>query len=312
MRAFHEVRNYDSDFKVWHALYSNISFMAHWHKEIELIYVRRGTLEINITNRRFTAGEGDFIFLDSGEIHNSTSANIDNSVDFILFDSGILSSAYHTSGFLSPLMTKEMLQQYGIEEKCRQLINTVIYELNRRDAYYQEIIKASIQEFWYLLKRKLPRDNQSQLAKNKHLSRLSEFQQLLSYIEAHYQEPLTLKEAADRIHFSESHFSKAFKSLMGMPYVSYVNLVRIENAIILLQKSQTITDAAMNCGFNNIRTFNRVFKQITGRTPSEFLNLEDADSYRFAYSRQKSNEKRIVENDSPMLIKYTRNESIPL
>ena len=36
MKAFHEVRSYDSDFMVWHSNYENIGFLAHWHKEIEL------------------------------------------------------------------------------------------------------------------------------------------------------------------------------------------------------------------------------------------------------------------------------------
>ena len=43
MKAFHEVRSYDSDFMVWHSNYENIGFLAHWHKEIELIYVRSGS-----------------------------------------------------------------------------------------------------------------------------------------------------------------------------------------------------------------------------------------------------------------------------
>ena len=43
MKAFHEVRNYTSDFMVWHKQYENISFIAHWHREIELIYVDNRT-----------------------------------------------------------------------------------------------------------------------------------------------------------------------------------------------------------------------------------------------------------------------------
>ncbi len=55
MKAFHEIRSYDSDFMVWHSSYQNISFLAHWHKEIELIYVRSGSCRLNITDRTFTA-----------------------------------------------------------------------------------------------------------------------------------------------------------------------------------------------------------------------------------------------------------------
>jgi AraC-like DNA-binding protein len=74
----------------------------------------------------------------------------------------------------------------------------------------------------------------------------------------------------------------------------------------------TIQDIRLNCGFNNIRTFNRVFKQITGYTPSDFLHLPDIEAYRINYSKHKSNDPHIVENDSTMMIRYIRNESIPI
>jgi AraC-like DNA-binding protein len=311
MRAFHEVRSYDADFMVWHTLYSNISFLAHWHKEIELIYVRKGTLEINLTNLYFVAKEGDFIFCDSGEIHHSYSSEANNTVDFIVFDSAILSPSYLTSRFTNPLVSKELLKQYGIEQLCRELFNTVIYELNHKGPYYQDIIKTSIQKFWFVLKRHLPRTAHSTLP-NKHLNTLSEFQQLLSYIESHYQEKISLEDAAQRLYLSPCHFSKTFNSLMGIPFVSYVNMVRIEHAVNLLQKSSTVIETGLSCGFNNIRTFNRVFKQITGYTPSDFLRLPDIEAYRISYSKHKSNDPHIVENDSTMMIRYIRNESTPI
>lgn len=311
MKAFHEVRNYDSDFMVWHTMYSNISFLPHWHKEIELIYVRRGTLEINITNRFLAAKEGDFIFCDSGEIHHSLSAESNNTVDFILFDSAILSPTYVTSRFSNPLVTREVMKQCGIDQQCRELFNTVIYELKHKNPYYQGIIKTSLQKFWYILKRHLPRNAQNGLS-NKHLNTLNEFQQLLSHIENHYQDKITLEEAAQRMYLSPCHFSKTFNSLMGIPFVAYVNMIRIEQAIDLLQKSSTVIEAAMNSGFNNIRTFNRVFKQFTGYTPSDFLRMQDTETFRMNYNKYKSNNSRIVENDSSMMINYIRNESVPI
>ncbi len=71
MRAFHEVRSYNSDFMVWHSSYDNISFLAHWHKEIELIYVRSGTCHLSITDVNFTAHAGDLAICESGAIHYS-------------------------------------------------------------------------------------------------------------------------------------------------------------------------------------------------------------------------------------------------
>ena len=311
MRASREIRNYDSDFMVWHTMYSNISFLPHWHKEIELVYVRKGILEINITNQHLIAKEGDFIFCDSGEIHHSFSSEANNTVDFILFDPDILKLSYVTSRFANPLVTRDVLRHYGIDQQCRELFNTIIYELKHKGPYYQEIIKASLMKFWYILKRHLPRNTRNSFS-NKHLHTLNEFQQLLSYIEEHYQDKITLEEAARKTYFSPCHFSKTFNRLMGIPFVAYVNMVRTMRAIELLQRSSTIIEAAMNSGFNNIRTFNRVIKQFTGYTPSEFLHMQDTEAFRINYSKYRSSDSHFVENDSSMMIRYIRNESIPI
>ena len=58
MQAFHEIRSYESDFMVWHSSYSNISFMAHWHEEIELMYVREGSLKVTVSNQPLIDRQG--------------------------------------------------------------------------------------------------------------------------------------------------------------------------------------------------------------------------------------------------------------
>lgn len=81
-------------------------------------------------------------------------------------------------------------------------------------------------------------------------------------------------------------------------------MVRVEHAANELKNtSSKVTDIAIDCGFNNIRTFNRVFKEITGCTPSEFLKLTDPDSYNLTYYKRKSSEQEFVENDSLTVVK---------
>ena len=131
MRAFHEVRSYNSDFMVWHSSYDNISFLAHWHKEIELIYVRSGTCHLSITDVNFTAHAGDLAICESGAIHYSDSHNMDNSLDFIIFDTSIISPIFQNPHFINPLVTKEELEQYGLSAALNTLISAVSRELEK-------------------------------------------------------------------------------------------------------------------------------------------------------------------------------------
>ncbi|MCR1842144.1 helix-turn-helix transcriptional regulator [Murimonas intestini] len=304
MKAFHEVRSYDSDFMVWHSSYQDISFLAHWHQEIEFIFVRSGSAHLSINEHNFTAHKGDLVVIDTGDFHYSDSSKMKNVLDFIIFDTSILSSLYNHSHFASPLVSASELKRYGMEKDVLALFADVSRELKEKEPYYKEIVTARLRDFWYLLKRKRPQSCQDMTSENKRMSLLYDMQQLLSYMDEHYADNITLTYAAEKMNFSESHFSKVFKKLIGINFVTYLNMVRVEQAAARLKNtSSRVTDVALNCGFNNVRTFNRVFKEITGYTPSQFLKLTDPDSYNLTYYKRKSSDQEFVENDSLTLIK---------
>src|SRR5690554_6188188 len=117
MKAFHEIRKYDSNYKVWHKSYENISFVAHWHKEIELIYVREGKANINISNNSFVANKENLIICDTEDIHYSNSPGCINAIDFIIFDTSIISSMYEYSHFSCPVIKKEDLEKYDLDHE---------------------------------------------------------------------------------------------------------------------------------------------------------------------------------------------------
>ena len=313
MQAFHEIRSYESDFMVWHSSYSNISFMAHWHEEIELMYVREGSLKVTVSNQPLIARQGDLIFCDSGQIHYSHPDQVDNSVDFLIFDCHMLKPHYRSSYFASPLISRSLMEQRGLASYCRDLFNTAIRELEERGEGYQEIIRCSLRRFWLLLTRALPRLNMENALGERRLQALDCFQRLLDYMESHCQEPLTLEAAAAFTHFSPSYFSRTFKSLMGISYLSCLNLIRIQKACCLLSEgAPSVLNTALNCGFTSIRTFNRVFRQFTGLTPTEFIALPDSSRYTIRYPKASRANPRMVRNDSSMMIHYKKNESRPL
>lgn len=303
IKAFHEVRSYDSDFMVWHSNYRDISFLAHWHKEIELIYVRSGSCRLTINDHSFTAHAGDLAVCESGAIHYSDSYDLENSLDFIIFDTGLLSPIFQNPGFASPLVTRQELRAYQIEESLTSLLRLVSEELEQKKPYYQEVITSSLKTFWFLLKRCHPRAQSELLPEGRRARMFTDLQKLLNYIDTHYADNISLDYAASAMNFSNSYFSRTFKRLMGVSFVTYLNMVRVEQAACLLRSSESrITDVALSCGFNNIRTFNRVFKEITGYTPSEFLLLADPDTYKRTYYQRRSQEQEFVRYDSLTVI----------
>lgn len=303
MKAFHEVRSYKSDFMVWQCAYQNISFLAHWHQEIELIYIRSGSARFSVNEHNFTARSGDLVIVDTGDFHYSDSSEMKNELDFLIFDPSVVSSLYRHSNFSHPLVTAEKLSEYGLQSDLLSLFNDIHQELLDRKPYYQEVATAVLRAFWYRLRRCLPRASMDQ-SLNRRSHMLGDMQQLLAYIDTHYGDDLTLSFAASEMGFSESYFSRVFKRLMGINFVTYLNMVRVEHAAAKLKDSQSrVLDVALSSGFNNIRTFNRVFKEITGYTPSQFLNLDDPDSINLSYYKRKSSHQEFVQDDSLTVVR---------
>ena len=168
-----------------------------------------------------------------------------------------------------------------------------------RHQYYDEVARSNIFRN-YLLQNGVAEDHIIGLSLDDFRnSKLRDPQKLLDYIDNHYTEDLTLEHASSMMHFSPSHFSKTFKKLMGMNYVTYVNMVRIEQAIQMLSSNQyRMIDIALECGFSNIRSFNRTFKEITGYTPTDFSTQVDPDLYKTTYYQRKSGDTEYVEGES--------------
>ncbi len=87
-----------------------------------------------------------------------------------------------------------------------------------------------------------------------------------------FSEPLTIAALAKEAGVSDVHFRKEFKHYYGVSPISYLKQVRIENAKQLLRSGYyTVTDVALECGFESISYFSYEFKRLTGVSPTTYL-----------------------------------------
>ncbi|MBD2866118.1 AraC family transcriptional regulator [Paenibacillus oceani] len=94
---------------------------------------------------------------------------------------------------------------------------------------------------------------------------------ILKYLHTHCTEKLTLTELSSQFHLSVPYMSRFFKEHVGMGFVEYLHRLRIQRATnMLLYTDKTITDIAYEVGFDNSRTFSRVFREQKGRSAREY------------------------------------------
>jgi AraC-like DNA-binding protein/quercetin dioxygenase-like cupin family protein len=102
-------------------------------------------------------------------------------------------------------------------------------------------------------------------------------QNIFNYVEQNFQEEINIKKVAAIAHLTVPAFCNYFKKIMNITFTDFINQYRIEQACILLQQEKSIGEVCFECGFNNVPYFNKVFKNIVKKTPSEFKRT--ANSY---------------------------------
>jgi len=91
------------------------------------------------------------------------------------------------------------------------------------------------------------------------------------FIEDHQAEDLSLTDVARAVNASTFYFCKVFKKSTGINFTDYVSRVRIEKAKNLaLNPNLRISEIAFEVGFQSLTHFNRVFKRITGMSPTQY------------------------------------------
>ncbi|MDH6313271.1 AraC-like DNA-binding protein [Parabacteroides sp. PFB2-10] len=94
---------------------------------------------------------------------------------------------------------------------------------------------------------------------------------VLRHIRKHIDQPLRISQLAAICHLSDDHFIRLFKKEMDCTPIAYINQKKIERAqLMLLVENVPVKDIAYRLSFDNISYFNRVFKQITRFTPTQY------------------------------------------
>ena len=93
------------------------------------------------------------------------------------------------------------------------------------------------------------------------------------YIINNFNKNITLKDVADEVFLSQNYLSELFKKEIGEGFYDFLSNYRIKKAKeILLTTNLKVYEIAKNVGYNDVITFGRTFKKITGTTPNNFRN----------------------------------------
>lgn len=268
-------------------LYHNrntIHFPSHWHSAIEILYPLEENYTVKIGTEENVLAPGDILVVAPGTIHSYTPPESGERI-FILFDYNLLKMFRGLRQMMQAIQPYLLITQTAyppLNEKLQELLRDVIREYDEDAPYCGAMIWSRLLEFFaYIGRTDVYRVSHSrEFPKDKRQEYVTKFMEVCNYITDHLDEEINTDRLAEIAGFSKFHFSRLFKEFTGYSSHEYLIQRRLETAEQLLANPDlSITDVAMQSGFNSLSTFTRVFKAEKEMTPSAFREINQKNNH---------------------------------
>jgi len=257
----------------------NFDYPFHWHSALEIIYAMESDYEVIVNNTDYALDERDILLISGGDIHGFHVHGNRGKRIFIQFDISKL-KGFGFNNSLKPLIskTRKISSQNDIDlhHMMEEQIIKIIEDYSKNDLASPLYLSARVYDILSILARHYASRIMSEapVSGSKRIFGLEKLNGAFKYIEENYQEDITLKSVARASGFSEYYFSRLFKEVTEKNFCSYLKEFRVKKAEMLLADSDMpITQVAYTSGFRSITSFNRIFKEIKGCTPTEYKKM---------------------------------------
>jgi AraC-like DNA-binding protein len=246
----------------------------HFHPELELVYVNKGQGKRHIGNHLSYFNNSQLLLIGSNLPHNGFTDRLttNGSETLVQFREDFMGPGFFQIPEMKPI--KELIDRskkgilFGIPTKRK--IGDKIENLSQKKGIRQLLIFLEILDV-------LARANDYTLlnvdgyAFETEPQDSSKIDTIYSHINQNFKERISLQEVADLASMTVPAFCRYFKKVTGKTFTKLVNEYRVVHATKLLSESQmSITDIAFECGFNNFSHFNKLFKEIAGKSASKY------------------------------------------
>lgn len=257
-------------------------FRTHWHKHVEIIALPSSAVItkkpiITINQTEYSLNPGDVIFVWPGELHEITS-NPDKQILGIQFAATVFNELPDFARFLHFFRSIHQLDYRNSPDLNEKIIFHMqhIFEIQTKgDTFCGVESIICLYELFMSFGRYIEKNHFTNIENESSgsISTSEKIMETCNYISDNCEQELSLESVSDFAGFSQYYFSRVFKQTTGYNFVEYLILQRVKRAQTLLADSDmSITEISYQAGFKSISTFNRVFKQYRGCSPSKYRN----------------------------------------
>ncbi len=241
----------------------DLRIAPHLHTSAELLYIERGSAVLTIGALEYFLSNGDFALIMPSMLHCITPKSENTSVYVINCKGDVIPDIMKRYAGLRP--ASPVLRALDAPK-------TLLYALSSISSERDKYVAFAWANLMFAIVTSGLRFAEIHDGVTTELSN-----RVLSYLGLHYREQISLDNLADVMGVSRFHLSHLFSNKLGIGFKEYLNNLRVEYAKGLLRSTDSpISEICTESGFENQRTFNRVFRDNTGASPRDYrLHRED-------------------------------------
>jgi len=239
----------------------------HWHDEFEILLVQQGSVLVMIPGKEYRLRVDDLLIIGSGEVHCLTPETGAKWLSVRFAPRMVQPGLFEGSTGMQDA-TRCSCQWDEQTALClRQLVGKIADEAFGQAPGWQMAVRSGLYELAVRLLRQQPVSDEQLTRRG---NRDTSLKKTLSFLAENYTRDISLKECADVVGFNMNYFSRFFRSHTGIHFHQYLTALRLQKAQQLLLTSLPVTEVIIRSGFQNAKTFNRVFKNTFGCSLREF------------------------------------------
>ena len=248
----------------------------HEHAFYEIFFFLSGDVSYVIEGRTYQLRPGDILLTDNRDIHKPDIRRGKPYERFVIWiEPDFLARTNDMGADLTACFTDASLKQYKLIRPESSVLSHLkgICEKMLRCRDSQEFGSSTLSyiylvEFLVYLNRAYfatSEDIRKDVTENEKIN------EVVSYINDHLADDLTLDRLADACYISKSHLAHQFKTYTGLTLYQFIIKKRVTVARNLIREGEPVMEACTKCGFNDYSNFLKAFKREFGRSPKEFL-----------------------------------------
>lgn len=247
---------------------TNGEVSTHYHQNLDLFYVLTGKLEVRIDDHVFLMKRGDIVLVNANKRH---AMNGDDDLLGARFEIDFHLLAEYMGSMQLLFWCNTIADKNEAYKELRELLDRILARYFEKDEKGALYLDALYYETLYVLTSNfLVNSDDARINREDSQDRVR-VQQIQNYIQANYQDQISLNDLADRLYLSNAYLSKYVKKHLGMTFMEYLNNVRLFHGVDeLLYTKKNVTHIALDNGFPTSSAFTKAFRDIYREAPSEY------------------------------------------